>query len=52
MSIENVTTALQVNATTGDGFTLSLPEARFVTFKVPGAREAKGRHAVKCNGSL
>jgi hypothetical protein len=34
--IENVTTALQVNATTGNGLTLTLPEARFVTFKVQG----------------
>jgi hypothetical protein len=36
MSIENVTTALQVNANTGTGLTLTLPEARFVTFKVQG----------------
>ena len=32
----NVTTALQVNATTGNGLTLTLPEARFVTFKIQG----------------
>jgi hypothetical protein len=36
MSIENVTTALQAFATTGDGFTLTLPDARFVTFNVQG----------------
>jgi hypothetical protein len=36
MSIENVTTALQVNATTGNGLSLTLPEARFVTFKIQG----------------
>jgi hypothetical protein len=34
--IENVTTALQVNATSGDGFNLSLPEARLVTFRITG----------------
>jgi len=36
MSIENVTTALQAFATTGDGLTLTLPDARFLTFKVQG----------------
>jgi hypothetical protein len=37
MSIENVTTALQVNATTGNGVTtLVLPEPRLVTFKIQG----------------
>jgi hypothetical protein len=36
MSIENVTTPLQVNATAGNGFTLTLPDARFVTFKIQG----------------
>jgi hypothetical protein len=36
MSIENVTTALQAFATTGNGLTLTLPDARFVTFKVQG----------------
>jgi hypothetical protein len=37
MSIENVTTALQVNATTGNGVTtLVLPQPRLVTFKVTG----------------
>jgi len=37
MSIENVTTALEVNATTGNGVTtLVLPEPRLVTFKVTG----------------
>jgi len=36
MSIENVTTALQVNATTGNGLTVTLPGPRFLTFKVQG----------------
>jgi hypothetical protein len=37
MSIENVTTALEVNATTGNGVTtLVLPEPRLVTFKITG----------------
>jgi hypothetical protein len=36
MSIENVTKALQAFATTGNGLTLTLPDARFVTFKVQG----------------
>jgi hypothetical protein len=34
--IENVTTALQVNATNGDGFSVFLPESRFVTFRITG----------------
>jgi hypothetical protein len=34
--IENVTTALQVNATTGNGQTLVLPEPRLVTFRITG----------------
>jgi hypothetical protein len=34
--IENVTTALQVNATTGNGESLVLPEPRLVTFKITG----------------
>jgi hypothetical protein len=34
--IENVQTALQVSATTGNGLTLTLPEARFLTLKVQG----------------
>lgn len=34
MSIENVTTALQAFATTGNGLTLTLRDARFVTFRV------------------
>jgi hypothetical protein len=34
MSIENVTTALQAFATTGNGETLVLREPRLVTFKV------------------
>jgi hypothetical protein len=36
MSIENVTTALQVNATTGEGFSLFLSEPRFVAFRIVG----------------
>jgi hypothetical protein len=36
MSIENVTTALQAFATTGNGETLVLREPRLVTFKVRG----------------
>jgi hypothetical protein len=36
MSIENVTTAFQINASTGTGLTLTLREARFVTFKIQG----------------
>jgi hypothetical protein len=37
MSIENVTTALQVNATTGNSVTtLVLPEPRLITFKITG----------------
>jgi hypothetical protein len=36
MSIENVTTALQVNATTGNGQTLVLREPRLVTFSIKG----------------
>ena len=43
MSIENVTTALQVNATTGNGVTtLVLPEPRLVTFKITGQRISHG----------
>jgi hypothetical protein len=40
--IDNVTTALQVNATSGDGFNLSLPEARLVTFRVTGNGSISG----------
>ena len=36
MSFENVTTALQAFASTGNGFTLTLRDARFLTFKVQG----------------
>jgi DNA-binding response OmpR family regulator len=32
--IEDVTTALQAFASTGNGFTLTLRDARFLTFKV------------------
>jgi hypothetical protein len=34
--VAQVTTALQVNATSGDGYQLVLPETRFVTFRVQG----------------
>ena len=34
--IENVTTALQVAATSGNGQTLVLPEPRFTTFRITG----------------
>jgi hypothetical protein len=34
--IENVTTALQVNATTGNGETLVRRGPRFVTFRITG----------------
>jgi hypothetical protein len=36
MSIENVTTALQAFVSTGSGLTLTLRDARFVTFKIQG----------------
>ena len=42
--IENVTTALQVNVTTGNGFTVTLPGPRFLTFKVQG----NGNHGWSC----
>jgi hypothetical protein len=43
MSIENVTTSLQVNATTGNGVTtLVLPEPRLVTFKITGKGSVTG----------
>ena len=34
--IEDVTTALQAFASTGNGFSLTLRDARFLTFKVQG----------------
>jgi hypothetical protein len=40
--IDNVTTALQVNATSGDGFNLSLPDPRLVTFRVTGNGSVSG----------
>jgi hypothetical protein len=46
MSIENVTTALQAFATTGNGETLVLREPRLVTFKVRG-NGADGSHFVE-----
>ena len=43
MSIENVTTALQAFATTGNGVTtLVLPEPRLVTFKITGNGSVTG----------
>jgi hypothetical protein len=38
----NVTTALQVNATSGDGFNLSLPDPRLVTFRITGNGSVSG----------
>lgn len=47
--IENVTTALQVSAITGNGLTLTLPEARFVTFKVQGVGPVTaGQVTIEC----
>jgi hypothetical protein len=49
MSIENVTTALQVNATTGDSLTVTLPEARFLTFRITGSdKVTAGAVAIEC----
>ena len=45
----NVTTALQVNAITGDGLTLTLPEARFLTFRITGSGNVTaGTVAIEC----
>jgi hypothetical protein len=41
--LENVGTALQTSATTGNGETLVLPEPRLVTFKVQGNGPVSGR---------
>jgi hypothetical protein len=38
--IDNVTTALQTIAATGNGETLVLPEPRLVTFKIKGKASA------------
>ena len=49
MSMENVTTALQVNATTGNGLTVTLPAPRFLTFKVQGnGNVTAGAVAIEC----
>jgi hypothetical protein len=49
MSVENVTTALQVNATTGEGFSLFLSEPRFVTFRIVGNGSIKeGAITIEC----
>jgi hypothetical protein len=47
--IENVTTALQVNATTGNGETLVLSEPRLVTFKIQGnGKVSDGTVTLEC----
>jgi hypothetical protein len=49
MSVENVTTALQVNATTGEGFSLFLSEPRFVAFRIVGNGSIKeGAITIEC----
>jgi hypothetical protein len=49
MSIENVTTALQAFATTGNGLTVTLPGPRFLTFKVQGnGNVTAGAVAIEC----
>jgi hypothetical protein len=49
MSIENVTTALQAFATTGSGFTVTLPAPRLLTFKVQGnGNVTAGAVAIEC----
>jgi hypothetical protein len=46
---DNVTTALQVNATTGNGETLVLPEPRLVTFTITGnGPVSAGQITVEC----
>jgi hypothetical protein len=46
---DNVTTALQVNATTGNGETLVLPEPRLVTFKITcNGPVSAGQITVEC----
>jgi hypothetical protein len=50
MSIENVTTALQVNPTTGNGLTLTLRDASFLTFKITGnGAVSSGQIAIERN---
>jgi hypothetical protein len=47
--IENVTTALQVNATTGNGQTVTLPEPRLVTFRITGnGPVSAGQVTIEC----
>ena len=49
MSIENGTTAMQVNATTGNGLTVTFRDARFVTFKIQGnGPVAAGIISIEC----
>jgi hypothetical protein len=47
--IGNVTTALQVNATTGNGFTVTLPGPRLLTFQIYGnGSVSAGQIAIEC----
>jgi hypothetical protein len=49
MSWGNVTTALQVSATTGNGLALTLPEPRFLTLKVQGnGPVSAGQVTIEC----
>ena len=49
MSLKNTTYALQVNATTGNGLTVTFPDARFVTFKIQGnGPVAAGVISIEC----
>jgi hypothetical protein len=49
MSVENVTYALQVNATTGNGLTVTFRDAGFVTFKIQGnGPVAAGIISIEC----
>jgi hypothetical protein len=49
MSIESVTTALQTNATSGNGETLTLRDPRLVTFRITGNGPiTAGQIAIEC----
>jgi hypothetical protein len=49
MSVESVTAALQVNVTSGDGLSLTLPDPRLVTLRVTGNGSlTAGQIAVEC----
>ena len=53
MSVENVTTAPQVNATTGEGFLLFLSEPRFVAFRIVGNGSIKeGAITIECRRAI